>query len=99
MTKFSALSFGDILSDERTAGRAARVTAYVAEGKPFTHVAVCEADDGSWFELDATDLDHAKALAANQVDWMNCRGCSVRAVARDGSLDINGAPLYLVYAS
>jgi hypothetical protein len=67
MPKFSALSLADLRTPERSAARILRnVCAVVA----------VEADDGSWFELDATCTSHAAALADNQVDKMSARGAS-----------------------
>lgn len=67
MPKFSALSFRDLQSAERRAGRVARKAHFVVE---------VEADDGSWCELDADDRDHAKRLADNWVGVCRARGCS-----------------------
>jgi hypothetical protein len=67
MTKFAALSILDLRTPEANRGRRARRAKFV--------VAV-EADDGSWFELDADDRDHARTLARNVVDVQSARGAS-----------------------
>ncbi len=76
-TKFSAQSAQALRTPEANKGRVARKV---------THVVFCEADDGSWFELDAEDHGHAIVMAHNQVDLMNCRGASCWVVKPDGSL-------------
>lgn len=76
MTKFAALSATDLRTYDCCNGRLARKAQFVV---------TCEADDGSWFELDADDQAHAKVLANNQVDNMNCRSASCwRVNQKDG---------------
>lgn len=68
MTKFAAQTIKTLMDDTaHIAGRKARGAKFV--------VAV-EADDGSWFELDADDQGHAGVLARNAVDAMSARGAS-----------------------
>lgn len=77
MSKFEAKTIRDLMTKERSAGRVSRGVGYV----------VCvECDDGSWCELDATSVPHAKTLADNWVDKMNARGASVRRVLPAGTL-------------
>jgi hypothetical protein len=76
MPKFAAQSINDLRTPEANRGRHAR--------RPFFVVAV-EADDGSWFELDAESMDHARTLAKNQVDLMNARGASCWRVVKSGA--------------
>jgi len=83
-TKFSAQSCR-VLHDAKEA-RVARKA---------THVVLLEADDGSWFELDAEDHGHAIVLAHNQVDLMDCRGASCWEVKPNGSLDV--LPFYTYF--
>jgi hypothetical protein len=65
------------MTEERSVARLAREAKFIV---------ACEADDGSWFELDATDRNHAGFLAENQVDKMNCRGASCWTVLPTGKL-------------
>lgn len=88
-TKFVAQRLTDLFSPERDKGRLARKAKLIV---------ACEVDDGSWCELDATDLAHAKALAHNWVDKMNARGCSVWHVEADGSAE-RGPAVYRYYWS
>lgn len=67
MAKFSALTSADLRTNARNIGRLARKVGYVV---------FVEADDGSWFELDAESIAHSKVLADTQVDKMNARGAS-----------------------
>jgi len=73
MPKFSAETVADLLTRERDEARVQRKTEYVV---------FVEVDDGSWCELDAESLAHAKTLAHNWVDNLGARGCSVRRVRR-----------------
>lgn len=77
MTKFTAQKLGDLLTREATNGRAARIAGYKRAGVAFTAVVHVEADDGSWFELDATDTHHAHVLADTMVRD-GARGVSCR---------------------
>jgi len=77
MAKFAAASIRDLMTKERSAGRVARKAKFIV---------ACEADDGSWFELDADSRAHAKVLAQNNVDVMSCRGCSCWQVNDVGTL-------------
>ena len=78
MPKFSALSFADLQSPERAAGRLARKAEIVVE---------VEASDGSWCELDADTEEHARVLANNWVSKLGARGCSCWHVRQiDGKL-------------
>lgn len=71
MAKFSALTSADLRTKERNEGRLQR-----ARQGNFIAVVFVECDDGSWFELDADTIAHARLLADNQVDKMNSRGAS-----------------------
>ncbi len=78
MPKFSALSFADLQSADRVAGRLARGAYFVVE---------VEADDGSWCELDADNSAHAQVLADTWVEKLGARGCSCWCVnAETGAL-------------
>lgn len=78
MTKFSAQSALDLRTPEATAGRFARGARFIVQ---------VEADDGSWFELDAETGSHAEVLAKTQVDKMKARGASCWCVsAESGAL-------------
>lgn len=77
MPKFSALSFADLQSEERVAGRKARKARFVVE---------VEADDGSWCELDADDKAHARLLAIHWVDIGGARGASCWQTLPSGKL-------------
>lgn len=77
MTKFSALSSRELRTAARAAGRVARGARCVV---------TVEADDGSWFELDAVHASHACALADSQVSLMNARGASCWRVTARGKL-------------
>lgn len=83
MSKFAAQSITAFFTDAANAGRVARKAKFV----------VCvEADDGSWFELDADDQAHAGVLARNVVDKMDARGASCWRVFAGG--DISGKPFF-----
>lgn len=92
MTKFSALSISDLMTDTANAGRVARRAAYAVgvageiEPCDFLYVVMCEASDGSWCEFDAETLLHGSRLADNAVEKLGARGCSVWRVNADGSL-------------
>lgn len=73
MQKFPATTVHDLLTPERQAARVLRNVEWVV---------FVEVDDGSWCELDAESLAHAKTLAHNWVDTLGARGCSVRRVRR-----------------
>lgn len=88
MPKFSATSIEAFFGQEATAGRAVRGARFVVN---------VEADDGSWCELDADDVQHAQALANNWVDVLNARGCSCRKVWPDGTL--TRKPFYTNFAT
>lgn len=77
MAKFAATSIQDLMTKERSVGRNARKVQFIV---------ACEADDGSWFELDADSKQHAKVLANDQVKNMNCRGCSCWKINDTGTL-------------
>lgn len=96
MPKFSATNISELMSPLHNAARVVRKEFYAQEGKSFSHVVMCEASDGSWCEFDGEDFDHAKALAANAVDWLGARGCSVWSFYADGELVSPSA--YRVYA-
>lgn len=68
MTKFAALTIDTIKNGS------AYIEGRKARGAKF--VVAVEADDGSWFELDATDQGHAGVLARNAVEAMSARGAS-----------------------
>lgn len=89
MAKFAALSAKDLRTPARDAGRLARRVPFV----------VCvEADDGSWFELDATSEEHGRTLADNMVRPEHaCRGCSLWRV-REGSGKLAKRPSYTIWA-
>lgn len=76
-TKFSALTATALRTIERNRGRVFRGVKFIV---------TCEADDGSWFELDAESVHHAQVLAVDQVQKMNCRGCSCWVVKPTGKL-------------
>lgn len=88
MAKFTATTIRDLMTKERSAGRNARKVQFIV---------ACEADDGSWFELDADSRAHAKVLATNQVDKMNCRGASCWKVNNTGTL--GRSPFHTYFAS
>lgn len=88
MTKFAATSMKDLRTVDRNASRRVRGVKFIV---------ACEADDASWFELDADSTDHAITLAKDQVDKMNCRGCSCWTVKNNGSLDL--IPFHTVFQS
>lgn len=77
MPKFQAASAHDLRTKERNVGRVTRKAKFIV---------TVEADDGSWFELDAVDQGHAGAMARNQVDKMKSRGASCWRVERSGKL-------------
>lgn len=77
MPKFSALSITRFFEGDAVAGRVARKARFVV---------LVEADDGSWFELDADDQGHAGVLARNIVDVMGARGASCWRVLPNGKL-------------
>ena len=85
-TKFTAQSSQDLRTPEACSGRVARKTICVV---------FCEANDGSWFELDADDVGHAIVMAHNQVDLMECRGASCWNAKPDGTLC--NKPLYMYF--
>lgn len=87
MTKFAAQRLTDLLTPAHNRGRKARGVCYVV------HV---EADDGSWFELDASGSQHARTLADNQVAKMNARGASCRIVYAETGKCMT-TPFYTVY--
>lgn len=72
MPKFAVLSSAEFRSPM---ANAARVTRWHAS--ELLYVVTCEADDGSWCELDATSLQHARNLSRSMVEKMKARGCSV----------------------
>lgn len=87
MSKFAATSAADLRTAPRNAGRLARKVEYVV---------TVEVDDGSWCELDAIHVPHAKTLARNWVDKLGARGCSCwRVRLIDGRLTPN--PFYTYY--
>lgn len=100
MAKFQAASIRDLMTPERDAGRVSRAAQYAADkGRTLdiaklSHIVAVEADDGSWFELDADDFANARALAVNQVDKMNARGASVWQVWENGKLGRHSKFLY-----
>lgn len=98
MPKFKATSIADLMVPAANAGRVVRKASYALSETPFTHVVIGEASDGSFFELDGQDFDHAKALACNAVDWLSCRSCSVWTYEADGSLT-QGPSLFIVTES
>lgn len=65
MTKFTYTSIADFKTIEANVGRKTRNPAIVV---------ICEADDGSWCELDAESPEHGKLLANNWVDPERGRG-------------------------
>jgi hypothetical protein len=75
MTKFIAQSINYYRTAQANEGRKAR------KAKCIVNV---EADDGSWFELDADDMEHAHVLARNMVDVQSARGASCWQVNADG---------------
>lgn len=89
MPKFAARTIKDLMTPARDAGRLARRVPFVV---------CCEADDGSWFELDATSEEHGRTLADNMIRPEHaCRGCSLWRV-RDGSGKLAKRSSYNVYA-
>lgn len=88
MTKFAAQKLGDFLTVAMRAPRQLRGCSFVV------HV---ETDDGSWCELDADSMDHARTLAHNWVDKMGARGASCRNVLSTGKLHLR--PFYTYFAT
>lgn len=87
-TKFSAQKLGDLLTREANAARVIRRALVVV---------FVEADDGSWCELDADGVEHAKTLADNWVATQNARGCSCR-VVRYPTGKPEAKPFYMKFA-
>lgn len=77
MAIFSALSFNDLTTAERDAGRKARGCKIIV---------ACEARDGSWVDLDGQNVDQAINMARNWVEIQDARGASVWRVGHDGKL-------------
>ena len=96
MAKFLATKLGDLLTVSAKAGRAVRSATYADMGVPFVAVVHAEADDGSWFELDAESVEHAKTLANNAVEVLGARGASCRMVGDNGTVSLKA--FYLIYA-
>lgn len=88
MSKFAAQSIQAFYTPEAIAGRVARSALTVV------HV---EVDDGSWCELDADDIFHAKLLADTWVEKMNARGASCRRADAAGKLA--RSPFYKTFAA
>ena len=101
MAKFSAASIRDLMTPEREAGRVARNIAYEADKgatldcAKLAYIVAVEVDDGSWVELDAQDIEQARALAVNWVDKFNARGASVWKVWEGGKLGRRSEFLYI----
>lgn len=96
--KFSATKLGDLLTREARIGRAARVAYDAVNNTALVAVVHVEADDGSWCELDAESVEHAKALANNWVHKMNARGASCRMLRGGSPGSVALKPFYTVYA-
>lgn len=77
MSKFAAQSIRSFFTAEAVAGRVARKARFVV---------LVEADDASWFELDADDQGHAGVLARNVVDTQSARGASCWRVFAGGEI-------------
>ena len=93
MPKFQANSLAAIRDPiERVLGRVSRMAeyakhcAYHGSLERLCYIVAAEADDGSWCELDAESLDHAKRLAIHWIDTMKGRGASVWEVMPNGRL-------------
>lgn len=93
MPKFQTNSLAAIRDGEgRVAGRQARMAEYAAHRynpaslSKLAYIVAVEADDGSWCELDAESLDHAKRLAVHWIDVLKGRGASVWEVMPNGRL-------------
>jgi hypothetical protein len=84
--QFRAKCINDLRIPEACAGRVRREAKFI--------VAV-ETVNGTWFELDADDSDHAQRLADNMVDNGNARGCSCWKVENDGKFSRHS--FYQVY--
>lgn len=78
-----------LMSNTAKFGREKRADSYSEQGKLFQYVVWAEIEAGKFYELDAEDLDHAKALAEAWVDKHHAWACSVRAVNRDGTIARN----------